>query len=135
MSRGSVSKSRSLQASDANVLGRSVRIRGRVTGDGDLRLEGDVDGDVKIGGALEIGDAATLNGNVTANSVLVDGSLTGDVEATGPVHIRAGARVSGNMTGSEIALEEGAAFSGRIDASFELPDGLGGGVATSRRGK
>jgi cytoskeletal protein CcmA (bactofilin family) len=134
MSRGSPTKSRSLQASgDANVLGRSVRIRGRVSGDGDLRLEGDVDGDVKIGGALEVGDGATLNGNVVANSVLIDGSLTGDVDAQGPVHIRAGARVAGNMSGSEIALEEGAAFTGRIDASFELPDGLGGGTTNRRK--
>jgi cytoskeletal protein CcmA (bactofilin family) len=121
-------------SNEANVLGRSVRIRGRVSGDGDLRVEGDVEGDVKIGGALEVGDGATVSGNVTANSVLIQGALTGDVDAQGPVHIRAGARVSGNMSGSEVALEEGAAFNGRIDAIFELPDGLGGGAA-NRRGK
>ncbi|MBL9026366.1 MAG: polymer-forming cytoskeletal protein [Myxococcales bacterium] len=133
MSRA-LTKSRTTAASEANVLGRSVRIRGRVTGDGDLRVEGDIEGDVKIGGTLEVADAATVAGNVTANSVLIDGALTGDVDATGPVHIRASARVEGNMSGSEVALEEGASFSGRIDAIFELPDGLGGNAGT-RRGK
>lgn len=135
MSRALSKSSRSSNAaSDANVLGRSVRIRGRVSGDGDLRVEGEVEGDVKIGGALEVGDAATVAGNVVANSVLIEGALTGDVDAQGPVHIRSGARVAGNMSGSEVALEEGASFSGRIDAIFELPDGLGGG-AGNRRGK
>ena len=133
MSRA-LTKPRTTAASDANVLGRSVRIRGRVTGDGDLRVEGDIEGDVKIGGTLEVADAANVSGNVTANSVLIDGALTGDVDATGPVHIRANARVEGNMSGSEVALEEGASFTGRIDAIFELPDGLGGNAGT-RRGK
>ncbi len=138
---GTKSAARPLNASsDANVLGRSLRVRGRLTGEGDLRIEGDLEGDVKLAGVLELGGSATMSGNVTARGVLVEGTLTGDVDADGPVHIKAGARVSGNLSGTEIALDEGASFSGRIDADFELPDGLLAGGATAqgvggRRGK
>jgi cytoskeletal protein CcmA (bactofilin family) len=94
---------------DGATIGRGTRVRGRVEGSGDLRIEGEVTGDVRVSGA-----------------VTIEGTLTGDVVSEGAVLIRAGAQVEGNMSGAEVALEEGASFSGRIDADFELPDGLEG---------
>jgi len=118
--------------SDANVLGKSLRVRGRLSGEGDLRIEGEIEGEVRVSGALELCDGGSVSGNVAARSVMIEGSLTGDVAAEGAVLIRAGARVTGNMNGAEVSLEEGAAFTGRIEADFELPDGLAGGGAGPR---
>ncbi len=123
-SKSARSTSSSAHAGGPSVLGSSLRVRGRLTGNGDLRIEGEIEGDVKVDGALELAEGGSVTGNVTATSVVLDGSLTGDVAAEGTVLIRANARVSGNMNGSEIALEEGASFNGRIEAVFELPDGL-----------
>jgi len=113
-----------------SVLGHGTRVRGRVQGDGDLRVEGQVEGDVTLSGDLVIEEGAQIQGNVEAASVTIGGTLTGDVASRGPVAIRATARVAGNMGGSEVSLEEGAEFSGRIEADFELPaelsDGHGG---------
>jgi cytoskeletal protein CcmA (bactofilin family) len=126
-------------AVDTHVLGRGMRVRGRVSGEGNVRIEGEVEGDVKVSGQLELAATGTLIGSVSASQVTLDGSLQGDVEASGPIHIRAGARVVGDMNGAEVSLEEGASFRGRIDATFELPDGLEAGaskpatVAGSRR--
>jgi cytoskeletal protein CcmA (bactofilin family) len=125
--------SSALAASEPNVLGQGMRVRGRLSGTGDLRVDGEIEGDVRVGGSLELGQTGVISGNVAARAVTIDGALTGDVEAEGAVHIRAGARVSGNMNGAEVALEEGAAFTGRIEAAFELPDGLGGVVAPAGR--
>jgi cytoskeletal protein CcmA (bactofilin family) len=116
-------------AGDVHVLGRSLRIKGRVSGEGNVRLEGEVEGDVKVSGQFEVAATGTLLGNVAATQVTVDGSLQGDVEASGPIHIRAGARVAGDMNGAEVSLEEGASFRGRIDAAFDLPEGLEEGAA------
>ena len=60
------------------------------------------------------------------STVLIGGALTGDVAATGAVVIRASAKVAGNMSGAEVSLEEGASFSGRIEAEFDLPAELAG---------
>lgn len=109
---------------EANVLGATVRVRGRLLGDGDLRIEGDIEGDVRVRGALDLGDTGNVRGNIAAQAVTLSGSLTGDVESEGPVLIRSSAKVAGDMKGSEIALEEGASYTGRIEADFELPDGL-----------
>ena len=111
---------------DGAIIGRNTRIRGRVEGSGGLQVAGEVAGDVRVTGAVAIESGGAVVGNVTAGAVTVEGTLTGDVAAEGAVLIRGGAQVEGNMAGAEVALEEGASFSGRIDADFELPDGLEG---------
>jgi cytoskeletal protein CcmA (bactofilin family) len=125
MARGTAAAHTTTEATDS-VLGRGTRVRGHVHGDGALRVEGAIEGDVQVSGDLEIDDGGEVNGNVEAGSLVVSGQLTGDVTARGPVTIRATARVTGNMAGAEVTLEEGAAFTGRIDAEFDLPAELTG---------
>jgi len=121
---GASPKSRST-SEDASTLGRSARVRGRISGEGDLRVEGQVEGDVTISGELVIEDGASVTGDVSAGTVVVAGALQGDVAAGGPVAVRATAQVAGNLAGSEVSLEEGASFHGRIEAEFDLPVELG----------
>ena len=109
---------------DGATIGRGTRVRGRVEGSGDLRIDGELTGDVRVSGAVSIGAGGSVTGDVGGSEVTVDGALTGDVTSQGAVLIRSGAQVEGNMSGTEVALEEGATFSGRIEADFELPDGL-----------
>ena len=115
---------------NGSVLGRGTRVRGRIQGDGDLRVEGAIEGDVRVTGELLIDEGAEVQGNIEAAVVTIGGALTGDVTSRGGVVVRSSAKVSGNLGGPEVSLEEGAEFSGRIDADFELPaelvDGLSG---------
>ena len=115
---------------NGSVLGRGTRVRGRIQGDGDLRVEGAIEGDVNVTGELLIDEGAEVQGNIEAAVVTISGALTGDVTSRGSVVVRSSAKVSGNLGGPEVSLEEGAEFSGRIDADFEMPaelvDGLSG---------
>lgn len=104
-----------------SVLGRGAKVRGRIGGDGDLRVEGQVEGDVRISGQLAIEEGAAVTGDVEASAVVIGGALTGDVAVRGSVTIRAGAEVAGNLDGAEVVLEEGASFTGRIEAEFDMP--------------
>jgi cytoskeletal protein CcmA (bactofilin family) len=132
MARGpAVERSRTSETSEStSVLGRGARVRGRVSGDGDLRVEGQIEGDVTLSGELSIDETGTVTGDVDAAAVTITGTLLGDVAARGVVTIRAGAKVEGNMGGAEVSLEEGASFAGRIEAEFDLPAEL-----TSRQGR
>jgi cytoskeletal protein CcmA (bactofilin family) len=107
--------------SDPAVLGKGLRVRGRVRGDGDLRVEADIEGDIQVGGALELAAGATVNGGVEAASLLVSGTLDGDVNAKGAVAITASGTVRGDIKAAELSLEEGGNFVGHVDADFELP--------------
>jgi cytoskeletal protein CcmA (bactofilin family) len=113
-----------VSSGEGSVLGRGARVRGRISGEGDLRIEGEVEGDVTVSGDLTIEEGASVTGDVGAASLVVNGALKGDVDARGPVAVRAGASVEGDLSGSEVSLEEGAAFRGRIAADFELPPEL-----------
>jgi cytoskeletal protein CcmA (bactofilin family) len=116
------------RTSDARgVIGASTRVRGRITGDGHLIVEGQVEGDIAIRGDLVIADGASATSNVDAQAVTVQGVLEGDVTARGAVKITSGARVKGNMQGEHVSIEEGAQFAGRLDCDFELPEELSGG--------
>jgi cytoskeletal protein CcmA (bactofilin family) len=109
----------------ASILGRGARVRGRIAGDGDLHIEGQVEGDVTVSGELVIDEGGSVRGDVGAGAVIVGGTLAGDVAAQGAVAVRATAQVEGNLAGAEVSLEEGASFHGRIEAEFDLPAELG----------
>jgi cytoskeletal protein CcmA (bactofilin family) len=108
-------------------------VRGRVSGDGDLRLEGNLEGDVALRGDFTIAEGAKATSNVEARAVTVSGELEGDVRAQGAVHLEAGARVRGDIYGDAVSIEEGAEYSGRLAAEFELPPELGGSGGGRRR--
>jgi cytoskeletal protein CcmA (bactofilin family) len=111
---------------DAAVLGASVRIRGRISGEGDLSILGTVEGDVAVRGDLSIGEGARVESEtLEAHAVTIAGELEGDVSASGPVRLASTAKVHGDLKGSEISIEEGAQFAGRLEADFELPAALG----------
>src|SRR3954468_17773292 len=108
------------------VIGRTTRVRGRVSGDGSLVIEGSIHGDIAVRGDLTIADGGRATSSIEADAVTLRGELDGDVKARGVVRIEAGARVRGDMQGESVSLEEGAEFVGRLDAQFELPAELGG---------
>jgi cytoskeletal protein CcmA (bactofilin family) len=110
---------------DGSTIGSGARIRGRVTGDGDLVVAGHVEGDILVRGDVTIADSASCTSNVEGHEVTVAGALSGDISASGAVTIGSTARYRGNVRGGTIAIEDGASFAGRIDCDFELPEGLG----------
>jgi cytoskeletal protein CcmA (bactofilin family) len=117
-------------------IGAGARVRGRVVGDGNLVVEGRVEGQLAIRGDLTIVEGATVTSEaVEAHAVTIAGTLEGDVSATGAVRIASGARVRGNMRGTAVSIEDGARYSGRLDCEFDLPPELGGGSRSEGRGR
>ena len=110
---------------DTSTIGAGVRIRGRITGDGDVLVAGNVEGDITVRGDVTIVDGARCTSNVEGHTVTVSGTLSGDVSASGAVTIGATASLKGNVRGGAISMEDGASFAGRFDCDFELPEGLG----------
>jgi cytoskeletal protein CcmA (bactofilin family) len=103
-------------------IGKSVVIKGEVTGSEDLYLDGQVDGSIDIAGnRLTIGPNGRVKANVTAQSVSISGKLDGNVRATDRVDLRNTAVVLGDIATQRISIEDGAYFKGGVDIQREAP--------------
>jgi cytoskeletal protein CcmA (bactofilin family) len=108
---------------ELTVLGPATRVTGRINGDGALRIEGAVKGDVNVRGDTEIAEGGSLEGNLQGTALDIGGSLLGDAQAEGAIAVRSGARVRGELRAAEVSIEAGARISVRLETEFELDFG------------
>jgi len=129
-----MAKSRTGGASTEARVGATTRITGRVTGDGNLLVEGRIEGNVALRGELAVADGGAVEADVIeAESINVAGALDGEIRISGQLFAASTARVRGNVVGGALVLEDGARFDGRIDNDFTLPPELEGGGERPRR--
>jgi cytoskeletal protein CcmA (bactofilin family) len=99
------------------VLGANTTIKGEILGDEDVVIEGTVEGQIRIGRELRIGQGGKVRATVSAQSVVVSGEMQGDCEAVTRVEIQATGRLIGNIRAPKIVIAEGAVFRGNSDMS------------------
>jgi cytoskeletal protein CcmA (bactofilin family) len=99
------------------VIGAKTVIKGEITGDEDVVVEGQIDGQVKITRDLRVGNGGTVKATVEAQSIIVSGELVGDCVATTRVEIQSSGKVTGNIRAPRIVIAEGAMFRGNSDMS------------------
>ncbi len=93
-----------------SIISANLHIVGDMNTDGEIQVDGTVDGDVK-GNAVTIGTNATVNGEITADSVVVRGAVNGRVKAD-TVHLAESAKVNGDIWHQSLAVEAGAHLDG-----------------------
>jgi cytoskeletal protein CcmA (bactofilin family) len=98
------------------TLGKSITIKGEITGSESLHIEGRVEGAIRLTGAyLNIGPQAVVHSNIHAREVVVRGEVVGNVETSERVDIRNGGSLTGDVAAKSVSIEEGAYFKGSID--------------------
>ncbi len=101
-------------------IGRSVVIKGQLSGSEDLTIEGQVDGKIELREhRLTIGQHGRINAEVVAKSVVVMGQVTGDIRAAEKISIEENGMVEGDVSAPRVGIAEGAHFKGTIDMSKE----------------
>lgn len=109
-------------------LGPSLKIKGEISGNEDLVLEGTVEGLVELDEhKLTIGTTAKLTADILAREVVVYGAINGNLRAKDRIEIRKNGSVNGDLTTARIMIEDGAYFKGsiEIDKSGEAESGAG----------
>ena len=103
-------------ARNLSFLGPSLEIKGRITGEEDLQIDGKVEGPVALQGQkLIAGRSAQLHSEIAAREVIVYGKIQGNVRAQDRVEIKKDGSVLGDITTARISIEDGAYFKGRIE--------------------
>ena len=97
------------------TIGPSIFIKGDLTGEEDLVIQGHVEGTINLKqNNLTIGQDGRISANVFARSVTVEGNLKGDIHGEEKVVIKKSGNVHGNVTAPRVSLEDGARFKGRF---------------------
>jgi cytoskeletal protein CcmA (bactofilin family) len=103
-------------AEGSTVIGKSVVIRGEVSGNEDLYIDGDVEGTVTLKESrLTIGPNARVKADISVRDVVILGHLTGNVQASGRVDLRQSALVTGDILAGRLSIEESAVLTGRVE--------------------
>jgi cytoskeletal protein CcmA (bactofilin family) len=98
------------------TIGPSITIKGEVSGDEDLVIQGRVEGSVTLKkNHITVGVDGRLKADVFGKSVVVEGEVEGDLRGADHVVLRRSARVQGNISAPRVTLEDGASFRGGID--------------------
>jgi cytoskeletal protein CcmA (bactofilin family) len=101
-------------------IGKSVVIKGELSGSEDLYVDGSVDGKIELRNhSLTIGPNGKVKADVSAKVVVIQGKLDGSVIASDRVDLRKSAVVTGDLATQRIAIEEGAFLKGKVDVQKE----------------
>jgi cytoskeletal protein CcmA (bactofilin family) len=102
-------------------LGKGSRVTGKLSFEGTVRLDGQVEGEVAAQDTLIVGESAIVNAQISGSTVIIKGRVTGDITARQRLEIRTPGKLFGNVTTPSLIIQEGVIFEGHCS--------MGGGEA------
>ena len=100
----------------STVIGKSVTIRGEMSGNEDLFMDGAIEGTILLSdGRLTIGPNARVQADLQARDVVIYGRVDGKVRASGRIELRDSAAVKGDLFAERLSIEENATVKGRVE--------------------
>ncbi len=106
------------QSRDRAVIGPTISIKGDVTGDEDLVIEGHVEGKVEFPRhSITIGKNGSIRADIYGKTITVEGTVEGNLYGDEQLVVRHSGTVRGNIVAPRVALEDGSNFKGNIDMS------------------
>ena len=101
---------------DQATIGKSLVIKGEVTGSESLYIDGRVEGSINLSGnRVTVGRNGQVSANISAREVVVLGKVRGNINASDRVDIRSEGSLTGDVIAQRISIEDGAFFKGGID--------------------
>ena len=104
------------------VIGPSILISGKLTGDEDLTVRGRVEGELSLNRTLIVESSGVVKANVTVKNAVVSGVVVGNIQASESVELTHEGRMVGDIRSPRVIIVDGASFRGRVDMG-ELPPG------------
>lgn len=105
-----------INSNEQATIGKSLVIKGEVTGSESLYIDGRVEGSINLSGnRVTVGRNGVVSANVTAREIVVLGKVRGNLTATDRVDIRNEGSLTGDVVAQRISIEDGAFFKGGID--------------------
>jgi len=114
-------QSQSIAAEAATLIGPGIFVRGRVSGEEDLHIEGRLEGSVVLTETVYVAPGGIVVATVQARDIVVSGVVVGNVTAEDSVTLNAGAKLVGDITAPRVIVADGATFAGNVAMGGEPP--------------
>jgi cytoskeletal protein CcmA (bactofilin family) len=95
-----------------NIISEGTRIKGDVISAGDIRIDGELNGNISTKGKLVVGPNGKITGEVDCNNVEVSGFIKGKVNATELLNMKSTSQIEGDIIAGKLSVEPGSLFTG-----------------------
>jgi cytoskeletal protein CcmA (bactofilin family) len=99
----------------AYIFGKGLIIRGEVAGEGDVQLQGELDGKISLTGTVVVEEGARVHADVSATEIIVAGFVRGNIVASDRVELSPTGHLVGDISTKALIVREGAALNGSIN--------------------
>ena len=97
------------------IIGRETTSTGKISGSGNIRIDGHIDGGVSTTGSVVIGESGVVQGDIKSGSLTVAGMVTGNVDCDGNLSIHATGQLVGDVRVRSLNIADGGIFRGRSE--------------------
>jgi cytoskeletal protein CcmA (bactofilin family) len=94
------------------IIGPSVKVKGNFHGQGNMIIEGMVEGSIKTDSNLYVGDNAKITANIKAKEARIGGEIKGNITVKGYLEVAGSAIINGDIEASSLSISKGAIFNG-----------------------
>jgi len=98
---------------EVTIVGAGARLEGNVVSAGNLRIDGQVKGQINAEGDVALSPQSQVEADIRAQNVTVAGAFKGNLTVKGKAHLARGGRIEGNITSKTLVVEEGGVFHGQ----------------------
>jgi cytoskeletal protein CcmA (bactofilin family) len=103
----------SVNSEETTLIRNGVKIEGKITSSGNIRVDGEIKGDIFSNSNVTIGETGKVNGKISADAITIGGMVTGAVRAKGKLLLDSKANLKGDIYTKNLAIEAGAKFDGQ----------------------
>jgi cytoskeletal protein CcmA (bactofilin family) len=98
---------------EVTIVGAGARLEGNVVSAGNLRIDGQVKGQINAEGDVSLSPQSQVEADIRAQNVSIAGRFKGSIQVKGKAHLARGGRIDGNITSKTLVVEEGGVFHGQ----------------------
>jgi len=107
---------------DVSILSEGVKFKGKLSTNGNVRIDGEFDGEIVVNGNLTLGEKSKGKGSIKATNITSGGSVNGSLESTEKLVLEATAKIEGDISAKILVINEGASFKGTSNMNAEVKE-------------